>query len=197
MNETRLMIQAAIDTGYKIGLHANQVHDLGGVRLADEMGVRQVSHLEVLSDEDADRIRGNPDLYAVFLPGAENFVFSDRIGQIHKLLDIPERIVLSTDFNPGSSPILSPTEIMTMSILRYRLSDPELLIYVFTAHPAEMFYLSDRGKIEPGKTADLILLDLNQFEQVPYFGMINMIRYVVKRGSVYKIQNEISKLEQS
>ena len=184
LEETRQMIRAALDSGYKIGLHTNQVHDLGGVSLADEMGVRHVSHLEVLSDEDADRILQNSNLYAVFLPGAESFVFSERIGQIHKLLDIPERIVLSTDFNPGSSPVLSPTEIMAMAVLRYRLSDPKRLIDVFTANPAEMLFLSDTGKIETGKNADLILLDLERFEQVPYFGTFNMIRYVIKRGRV-------------
>ncbi|NQT27062.1 imidazolonepropionase [candidate division KSB1 bacterium] len=194
-DETRLLIQRAIDAGYKIGLHANQVYDLGGVRLANEMGVRHVSHLEVLCQEDAVRIIQNPDLYSVFLPGAESFVFSERIGQINQLLDIPERIVLSTDFNPGSSPVLSPTMIMAMAVLRYRLSNPKLLINAFTINPAEMLFLPDRGKIEQGKVADLILLDLDRFEQVPYFGTINMIRHVIKRGKVFDVQPEISKLE--
>jgi imidazolonepropionase len=125
LKEGEFLIKKAIDAGYYIGIHTNQIHDIGGVRMADELGVRHVDHLEVLTDEDARRIIDNENLYPVFLPTAEACVFSNHIGQIHKLLNIPDRIVLSTDFNPGSSPVLSPLIAMVFAILRYRLSLPE------------------------------------------------------------------------
>ncbi|MBN2415696.1 imidazolonepropionase [bacterium] len=182
--ESERLIEAAKREGYHIGFHTNQVNDLGGVGLAVRCGARHVNHLEVLTDEDADLIRRTDGLYPVFLPAAEGFVFSDHVGQFHKVRDLRERVVISSDFNPGSSPVLSPLFIITYTVLRYRADDPRLLINAYTANPAEMLYLSDRGRIAPGKKADLVLLDLAAVDQIPYLGTFDVIRYVIKNGSL-------------
>lgn len=180
--EAEFLIGKAIDAGYYIGIHTNQVHDIGGIELADRLGVRHVNHLEVLSDKDARRIIDNKDMYAVFLPAAEAFVFSEHVGQIHKLLNIPDRIVLSTDFNPGSSPVIDPLFVITQAVLRYRISDPGLLIDAFTKNPADMLYLPDCGRIEEVKKADIVLYDSESIEQIPYLGTHRPIKHIIKNG---------------
>jgi len=182
VDESRRLIKAAKAVGYKIGFHTNQVNDLGGVKLAVEVGARHIDHLEVLSDEDADLIRNTEGLYPVFLPTAEGFVFSEHTGQIDKLGDLKDRIVLSSDFNPGSSPVLSPLFVIAQTVLRYRVSDPGLLLDAYTKNPAAMLGFEDRGRIDVGMAADLVLLELDNFEQVPYLGTFNFIRHVIKNG---------------
>jgi imidazolonepropionase len=182
IDEAERMIRRAAELGYSIGLHTNQVNDMGGISLANEYGVRHVDHLEVLSDADAERIIQNPNLYAVFLPAAEYFVFSKKVGQVKKLSAIPSRIVFATDFNPGSSPVLFPQVVMSLAILRYRLADPGLLQDGFTVNPARMLGLSNRGVIETGAAADVICLQLDRFEQIPYLGTFNFITHVIKGG---------------
>ena len=184
LQETEKMILKALDLGYHIGLHTNQMSDIGGVKLACELGVRHVDHLEILSDQDAQRIIDNENIYSVFLPSAELFVFSENIGQINKLLKVPARIVLSTDFNPGSSPVLSPVLIQSLAVLRYRLGDPLLLIDGFTINPAAMLYLNDRGTLKPNKRGDIFCLELENFKQVPYLGNMSIKSLVVKSGEV-------------
>ena len=184
VGEAERMIQKAAELGYSIGLHTNQVNDIGGIALANEYGVRHVDHLEVLSDADAERIIQNPNLYAVFLPAAEYFIFSENIGQVKKLSAIPSRIVFATDFNPGSSPVLSPQVIMSLAVLRYRLADPGLLLDGFTANPARMLGLANHGAIETGAAADVICLQLDRFEQIPYLGTVNFITYMIKAGEL-------------
>jgi imidazolonepropionase len=186
LSEGEFLIRHAMDAGYHVGIHTNQVHDIGGVKLADDLGVRHVNHLEVLTEEDADRIRKNKALYAVFLPTAEAYVFSEHVGQIRQLLDIPDRLVLSSDFNPGSSPVLSPFIVMSFALLRYRISEVSLLLDAFTSNPANMLYLNDRGTIQEGKKADLIGLHLDNFQQVPYFGTLPVVDWVIKNGVVIR-----------
>jgi len=184
IHESELLIQRAIDHSFHVGIHTNQINDIGGVKLAQELGVRHVDHLEILSDEDAEIIIANKDLYAVFLPTAEGFVFSQHTGQTQKLTNIPNRIVLSSDFNPGSSPVLSPYLVITYALLRYRISDPYLLIDAYTKNPADMLYLEDRGMLKKGTKADIVLLELDRFEQIPYWGTIDWIRCVIKNGEI-------------
>jgi imidazolonepropionase len=186
LKEGELLIRRAMDEGYHVGIHTNQVNDIGGVKLADDLGVRHVDHLEVLTAEDADRIRKNKDLYAVFLPTAEAYVFSEHVGQMQQLMDVPSRLVLSSDFNPGSSPVLSPFVVISHALLRYRIPSPSLLLDGFTSNPADMLYLGDRGTIQEGKKADLVCLSLDNFHQVPYLGTLPVIDMVIKDGKIYQ-----------
>lgn len=180
--ESEMMIRNAEDAGYWIGLHTNQIHDIGGIKLAVDYGVRHADHLEILEKRDAERISDNPWIYPVFLPGSETHSFSGRVGQIHAFKSIPTRIVLSTDFNPGTSPVLSPAAVMNLAVLRYRLEDPGLVLDAFTANAADMLFLKDRGRIEKGKKADIVLIDVDRIDQIPYWGTMNLIRHVVKNG---------------
>ncbi len=182
LDEGKMLIQVAKMQGYHIGIHTNQVHDIGGVRLADELGVRHVDHLEDLDSEDAKRIIDNENLYAVFFPTAEAYVFSKHVGQIDQLLNISTRLVLSTDFNPGSSPVFSPGLVMSHAVLRYRISDPKLLIDAFTKNPANMLYLEDRGRLEKKCKGDVLLFNLNNYKQIPYWGVIDSLKAVIING---------------
>jgi len=186
IQESERMLKTARDHGYHTGMHTNQMSDIGGIQLAAELGVRHVDHLEVLSEKDAQIIIDNEDLYAVFLPGAEMFVFSENIGQIHQLSDIPERIVISTDFNPGSSAVLSPIIIQTLALLRYRNITPSLLIDSFTVNPAAMLFLDDRGVLKPGKMGDVLCLELDTYRQIPYLGNMQLRKLIIKSGKVIK-----------
>ncbi len=182
IKESEKILKKALNSGYHACLHTNQISDIGGVKLATELGVRHIDHLEVLSARDAQRIIDDESLYSVFLPGAEMFVFSENIGQIKQLLEIPERIVLSTDFNPGSSPVLSPIFIQSLALLRYRIGNPSLLVDFFTVNPAKMLFLDDRGILQSGKRGDVFCLELDNFRQIPYLGNMKIKSLVIKSG---------------
>jgi imidazolonepropionase len=191
--EAERLLRKAKDAGYQLGLHANQVFDIKGISLAVDVGARHVDHLEVLSPGDAALIVRTAGLYAVFLPSAEIHAFSKKTGRIDRLMDMPGRLVLSTNFNPGTSPVLSPAAVMAMAVWRYRLHDPRLIVEAFTRNPADMLFLHDRGRIETGARADLVLFALDQASQIPYYGTICPAACVVKNGVRYQIgkPNEI------
>ena len=73
---------------------------------------------------------------------------------------------------------------MAHAVLRYRVSNPILLIDSFTSNPADMLYLTDRGRIQKGAQADLVGMKLDNFEQIPYLGTLDFIDLVVKKGCI-------------
>ena len=75
---------------------------------------------------------------------------------------------------------------MSMAVWRYRIDDPGLLIDAFTANPAEMLFLPDRGRIERGAKADLLLFTLDNIGQIPYFGTVCFIKHVIKSGKRFE-----------
>jgi len=193
LDEARFLIKKAIAHGYHIGFHTNQINNIGGVQLAADCDVRHIDHLEVLTEEDIQQILSSEQLYTVFFPSAEAFVFSENVGKIQPFLSIPSRIVLSTDFNPGSSPVLSPQLIISLAVLRYRISDPFLLINAFTLNAAKMLFLNDRGIIKKGARADFNCMSLDNFEQIPYFGTLNNIHTVIKSGKLFQVNEHLKK----
>jgi imidazolonepropionase len=77
-------------------------------------------------------------------------------------------LALATDCNPGTSPVLSMPESVALGCATYGLSPLEALVAA-TANPAWVLGLHDRlGSLEPGKRADFVVLEGDQFRRVPY-----------------------------
>jgi imidazolonepropionase len=94
----------------------------------------------------------------VLLPGAE-FMNAEERAPARALLAAGATVVLATDFNPGTSPILSLPLVIGLGVRRYGLSTREALAAVTLNAAWTLGMDHDRGSIEVGKRADLVLLD--------------------------------------
>jgi imidazolonepropionase len=84
------------------------------------------------------------------------------------LRDAGASIAIATDLNPGTSPVSSMPETIAIACSLYGLTPLEALTAA-TANAARVLGLHDRlGTLEPGKRADLVLLDGPTFAHVPY-----------------------------
>jgi imidazolonepropionase len=91
--------------------------------------------------------------------------------------------VLATDCNPGTSPVLSLPLVVGLAVRRYGWSVREALNAVTLNAAWVLGRSGDVGSIEPGKQADLILLD-GPAEHVPYRFGRNPVAAVVRRGEL-------------
>ena len=97
-------------------------------------------------------------------------------------------LALATDFNPGSSATVSQQMIMNLAAVRLKMTAAEVLNCV-TINAAHALRIADRvGSIEPGKQADLVVWDADNYRKLYYFFGINQVRSVVKRGEIL-VQN--------
>ena len=155
----------ARDLGLPLRAHVEQLATHRSVPVALEWGARSVDHLSCLHPDDVAPLAA-AECAAVLLPGAE-FLNRERLAPARALADAGAICVLATDFNPGTSPVTSMPLVIGLAVRLYGWSVREALLAT-TLNAAWVLGWSDElGSLEPGKRADVLLLD-GPAEHVPY-----------------------------
>jgi imidazolonepropionase len=155
--QVRRVFERARGLGLPVRLHAEQLSNSQGAALAACFGALSADHLEWL-DEDGAAAMAAAGTVAVLLPGAFYFLRETRLPPVALLRERGVRIAVASDFNPGSSPLLSLRLAMNMACVLFGLTPEESLAGV-TQRAAQALGLTDRGAIAPGMRADLVLWD--------------------------------------
>ena len=152
-------------TGRPLRAHVEQLSTLRSVPVALEYDARSVDHLSLIHPDDIGPLAAS-ETAAVLLPGAE-LMNAEHTAPARALADAGAIAVLATDLNPGTSPIASMPLIVGLGVRRYGWSVREALLAA-TLNPAWVLGWSDElGSLEPGKRADVLVLD-GPAEHVPY-----------------------------
>jgi imidazolonepropionase len=152
--QVRKLFKCARALGLPVKLHAEQLSDLGGAALAAEFNALSCDHLEHLSDAGVAAMAAK-DTVAMLLPGAFYFLRETKRPPIAALRAAGVPMAVATDHNPGSSPTLSPTLIMSMACVFFRLT-PEEALRGMTVNAARALGLHDRGQLAVGQRADFV-----------------------------------------
>lgn len=152
--------------GLPVKLHAEQLSHIGGTALAAQYGAISADHIEYANADDAQAL-ATAGTVAVLLPGAFYTLHETQMPPIAALRDHGVAIALATDCNPGSSPLASLLLTMNMGCTLFRLTPLEALAGV-TCHAAQALGLTDTGRIEPGKRADLAVWDVAEPAELAY-----------------------------
>ncbi len=181
--QTRRVFEAAQSHGLKIKLHAEQLSNLGGARLAAEMGALSADHLEYL-DEASIVAMAASGTAAVLLPGAFYFIHETKVPPIELLRKHNVPIAIATDANPGSSPVANLLLMGNMACTLFRMT-PEEALAGMTRNGAKAMGWADRiGTLEVGKQADIVDWEIGSpAELVAGIGH-NPCKTVYKRGEV-------------
>jgi imidazolonepropionase len=149
-----------------VKLHAEQLSNLGGAKLAASYGALSVDHIEYLDEEGVIAL-AKAGTTAVILPGAFYTLREKQVPPIELLRKHKVPMALSTDCNPGSSPMTSLLLAMNMGCTLFRMTPEEALLGA-TANAARALGLKDCGTIEVGKRADLALWNIEHPAELAY-----------------------------
>jgi imidazolonepropionase len=181
-HQTRRLLADARRYGWRIHLHADELFDLGGAKLAAELGAGSASHLLHANDEGIEALAGR-GVVGVVLPGV-SFFLRMRYAPVRLLIHAKVPVALATDCNPGSSHTESMPTIIALACLGAGLTTEEALVAA-TLNAAAALGRADRiGTLEAGKQADLVVLDAPSPKHLAYHFGVNLVRHVVKMGKV-------------
>ena len=187
-DQSRRILEAAGRYGMGLRLHADELAPSGGAELAAELGALSADHLARPSGEGlaalaSAAVEGHP-VVATLLPATTWFLMHDDYAPARELIERGVPVALASDFNPGTSPNASLPLVLTVACLELGLSPSEALAAV-TINAAHALGLGDdRGSIEAGRLADLVVWRVPTHRQIPYWVGADLVAAVVKRGHV-------------
>lgn len=167
VEEITRVFEKARQLGLPVKLHAEQLSDLGGAKLAASCGALSADHLEYL-DEAGAKALAKAGTVAVLLPGAFYALREKQAPPVQALRDAGATIALATDCNPGTSPLTSLLLTMNMGATLFRMTVEECLAATTRNAAKALGLLAETGTLEAGKSADFTIWDIERPAELVY-----------------------------
>ncbi len=183
VDEAREILCAARKSGLGLRIHADELEHSGGAKLAAELQACSADHLEWIDDEDIRALK-DAGTVAILLPGTAFNLGMRRFPPARRLIDSGVPVAVATDFNPGSCFSLNMQLMLSLACSQMKMTPAEA-VTAATINGAYSLGVSGRlGTLEEGKQADIVLMDVADYRELPYFFGINHCVVVVKKGNI-------------
>ncbi|MBF9196863.1 imidazolonepropionase [Microvirga terrestris] len=179
--QTARVFDAAKALSLKIKLHADQLSNLHGAKLAADYGALSADHLEY-TDEEGAAAMAKAGTVAVLLPGAFYMLRETKLPPIAAFREAGTRMALATDCNPGTSPLTSLLLTMNMGATLFRMTVEECIAGVTREAARALGRLDEIGTLEPGKICDLAIWTIERPAELVYRIGFNPLHARVWRG---------------
>ena len=183
VEESKRVLQAGRQWGLAPRMHAEQLSRSGAARLAILLRAASCDHLEYVNKSDI-RALGKSETAATLLPGCDFHLGLKKYAPARELIDAGAIVALATDYNPGTSPTLSMLMILSLACTQLRMTPAE----VITAATINAAYALGRekqvGSLEVGKQADIVVFEVADYREIPYYFGVNHCWMTIKRGRV-------------
>lgn len=179
LEEMTEILEAGIACGLRPKVHVNQFSALGGVQRAVELGALSVDHLEEITNEDIEALKGSSTMPTI-LPSCSHFL-SIPFGDARRLISAGLPVALASDFNPGSTPSGNLGFVWSLACVKMKMT-PEEALNALTINAAYAMDLTEtHGTISLGKRTPLIITkEIPNLAYIPYaFGDQHIDRLLV------------------
>lgn len=186
LEQSSAILNKARELGFPLKIHADEFDNLGGARLAAELGAVSADHLVKISSEDIQAL-ANSDTVAVALPCTPFGLAEPHYTPAQEILEAGGLLAIATDLNPGTAWCESMQFTLALAC-RYMRLTPAQAIAAATINAAAAIARDETiGSIEPGKQADLLVLSVPDYRHLGYRFGINLVEKVIKKGRVYPV----------
>ena len=187
IEDSRRLLMAARDLGYDLKLHADEIVTLGGAELAAELGAVSADHLLHVSDEGVKRM-AEAGVVATLLP-LTAFALKEPFAPARKFIDSGAAVALATDLNPGSCFSGSIPLTIALACIHMGMSIEET-VTALTLNGAAAVNMADTiGSLEKGKRGDVVILEFDNINFLPYYVGMNCVRTTIHDGETVYSSN--------
>jgi imidazolonepropionase len=185
VDETVLIAEEGKKFGMKPRIHANQLHQSGGVQAGVKVGAISVDHLENIGDTEIKLLKHSATMPTA-LPGAA-FFLGLPFPPARKMIEEGLPLAIASDFNPGSSPTGNMLMMLSLACIKMKMTPPEAInaSTINTAYALEL--LHSHGSITRGKVANVCITgQIPSIDYIPYRFGLNVFESIILNGVLIK-----------
>lgn len=182
VEQSRRLLRAAQEMGFGIKIHADEIVSFGGSELAGELHALSADHLLHASDAGIRALADN-DVVATLLP-LTAFTLREPYARGREMIDSGCAVALATDLNPGSCCSGSIPLTFALACIYMHLTVAEAITAMTLNGAAAVNRADTIGSIEVGKQGDLVMLDADTPNVLPYYTGMNAVERTIKGGRV-------------
>ena len=180
LEQTRRILTAGRNSGLKPKVHADEMSRLGGAELAAGIGAVSADHL-LFSSKEGIEAMADKGVIATLLPAAAFSLMTNRFADARAMINLGVPIALGTDFNPNCW--IENQQLTIALACHFMKLTPAEAITAATINAAHAISREKEvGSLEPGKKADVTILDIPNHKFLGYRFGINLVDKVIKNG---------------
>jgi len=179
--ESEAILRRGQELGLRACIHADELEPFGGAALAARLGADSADHLIEIDGAGIRALAGSNTL-AVLLPATVFSLGLDHYAPARAMIEAGCAVALATDYNPGSSPVPSMPLVQSIACTQMKMSPAEALVGCTLNAAWALGLQSEVGSLKPGKRADLLILDADDYRLVPYHAGRNPISRIIRGG---------------
>ena len=181
IEQSRKILAAAKKHGLKLRIHADQLTNSGAAKLAAELTATTADHLEKTDEQGIAALKA-ATVQPVLLPGSVYALGSIGYPRAREMIEAGLAVIIATDFNPGSSPTVSMSMILSLACAQMKMSPAEA-ITASTINAAYSLGRGDKvGSLEAGKLANFSFFDCQDYRELAYWFGFSQTHSVYVRG---------------
>lgn len=181
--ETGRILEAAAAWGMRPKIHADELASSGGVVVGVKHGALSVDHLESMTEETIETLRGS-DTMPTALPGTSFFLNMPN-AKARQIIDAGLGVAVASDYNPGSTPSGDMKFVMSLACIKLRLLPNEAFNAATINGAYAMGQSKEYGSIAKGKVANFyITKPIPSLDFIPYAYTTPIVNKVVLGGKL-------------
>lgn len=184
--DTRKLLKAATEMGFKVKMHADEIVPIGGAQLAAELGCLSADHLLKISEEGINAL-ANSETVATCLP-LTAFSLMDDYAPARAMIDAGCCVAVASDLNPGSCFSASVPLLIALSTIYMKMTVEETIAAMTINAAKAINRASEIGSLEVGKVGDAVILKYPSYKFLSYHFGMNLVDTTIKAGIPYKFK---------
>ncbi|MDQ6759353.1 MAG: imidazolonepropionase [Acidobacteriota bacterium] len=181
LEQASRLLLAARTLGFGVKMHAGEHGNIGAVKLAVELWAVSLDHVLHVDESDIRALAGSPTM-ATLLPGPVFYQGAEHYAPARILIDQGVAVAIATNYNPETCPTHNMQMIISLACSKMNMTPAEA-ISAATINGAHALGMGDRiGSLEVGKEADVLILDIPDYREIPYHFGVNLVRTTIRKG---------------